>query len=220
LLGTITLPVRVTASNATITNSATVSNPGDTNTVDNTDPAVIVVDSTPPPSPFNLSLKKYINTIAQDAQTNATAVAFSGGNTFNYVLVITNNGPQSVTGTTTVTDTLPAQTTLTGTISAPNWTCASAGQSISCTTTATPASGATFSQISLPVRISPATTDGYYTNSATVSNPGDTNTVDNTDPAVIVVGNPPPPGTAACVSLSAAQTSSDAGSLRTSISCV
>lgn len=88
-----------------------------------------------------------------------------------------------------MTDTLPAGTTL---VSVPNplpsqWTCSvnTVSNSFSCTTNVNIPTGTTLGTIL--VNAVTTTSTGYITNTATVSNPGDTIPVNNTDPAVINV---------------------------------
>ena len=97
---------------------------------------------------------------------------------------MTNNGPSSVSGITTVTDTLPEGVSFSGNVTGTTWSCSQASNSFTCTNTGNIASGSTFQTINIPV-VTSASVSGYITNSATVSNPGDINTSDNTDPAVI-----------------------------------
>jgi uncharacterized repeat protein (TIGR01451 family) len=144
---------------------------------------------TPPVPVFDLRLKKYIN--SDDAQPNAP-VAVTSGNTFNYIIRVTNDGPANVSGVTTVTDTLPAGIAPNGTISASGWSCTGM-TSISCTRSDTIASGVSFPEIVVPVIVTATT--GTITNIATVTNPAENpnnpnRTVDNTDPAVITLTPP------------------------------
>ena len=93
----------------------------------------------------------------------------------------------AVTGTTTVTDSGPAAgVDLVGTPSGTGWTCTRVARGFSCTTTATPAIGAAFPDITAPATTT--ITNGTFLNIATVANPGDTVLSDNTDPANVVVG--------------------------------
>ena len=109
-----------TAVTSTIQNNAVVHNPNETlpcyadnrmpngdesvctNDPKNTDPAIISVGVAP--IGFDLSLKKYIDTL--DAQPGS-AVSLSNGSAFNYVIRVKNEGPQTTTGVTTVRDILP-----------------------------------------------------------------------------------------------------------------
>lgn len=87
----------------------------------------------------------------------------------NYSLIVTNNGPATETGTTTVSDTLPAGETYvsaTGT----GWTCGAAGQVVTCTNPSTGGivSGASYPAITLTVAIAQNATSPL-SNTATVS---------------------------------------------------
>jgi hypothetical protein len=133
---------------------------------------------------FDLSIKKFVNGL--DAQNAWAAVTVWTSTGFTYTLQIKNEGPVASTGTTTVTDTLPAWVTL---VSVPNvapWTCNVAGNSFNCATTSSIASGATYPTITVNALTTTAT--GTITNIGNVANPNDTNALNNSDPAVIAVG--------------------------------
>jgi hypothetical protein len=184
----------------TIVNVSTVSNPNEnpltnlSNDPKNTDPAYIVVSA--PIKPFDLSIKKYVNSV--DAQTAASGVTVPTGTGIVYVLRAQNMGPGSTTGTTTILDTVPTGLTLSGVTYAAPWACTATGNAVSCTTSAVVGSGAFYPDISLSVTT--GTSTGVYTNTATVSNPNEnqatnvSNDPKNTDPAVITVVPAPTPG--------------------------
>jgi hypothetical protein len=86
-LGTILINAATTTSTGYITNTATVSNPGDTNQTNNTDPAVINVVA-PTPTAFDLSIKKYVNNV--DAQASASAVNVGTSTGFTYTIQVRN----------------------------------------------------------------------------------------------------------------------------------
>jgi len=92
---------------------------------------------------------------------------FGYGDNGSYTITVTNNGPTTTSGTTTVTDTLPAGETYvsaTGT----GWACGAAGQAVTCTSTTAVASGASFGAITLTVAV--ATSAGTsLANTATVA---------------------------------------------------
>jgi Domain of unknown function DUF11 len=95
---------------------------------------------------------------------------------------------------TTISDPLPAGVTLTGLPSGTGWTCSGTvgATSFTCDRNDGLAAGAFFPTITIPVLVVSQPT--YLTNTATVSNPNDPSTSNNTDPAVIVVTaipNPP-----------------------------
>jgi trimeric autotransporter adhesin len=95
---------------------------------------------------------------------------FGYGDQGTYTLTVTNNGPATSTGTTTVSDTLPTGETYasaTGT----GWTCGAVGQVVTCTSTAAVTSGSNFNAITLTVNV--ATSAGTsLSNTATVSSNG------------------------------------------------
>jgi hypothetical protein len=88
---------------------------------------------------------------------------------------------------TTISDPLPAGVILTGLPSGTGWTCSGTvgATSFTCDRNDGLAAGAFFPTITIPVLVVSQPT--YLTNTATVSNPNDPSTSNNTDPAVIVV---------------------------------
>jgi trimeric autotransporter adhesin len=92
---------------------------------------------------------------------------FGYGDQGTYTITVTNNGPNATSGTTTITDTLPAGETYvsaTGT----SWTCSAAGQVVTCTSTSVVANAATFNPITLTMTV--ATSAGTsLANTATVA---------------------------------------------------
>lgn len=66
------------------------------------DPACIIV----PKTGFDLAIKKYVDSISQDAQPG-TPVSVSTNQLVNYIIRVSNLGPATATGTTTVRDILP-----------------------------------------------------------------------------------------------------------------
>src|SRR5690606_35925471 len=75
---------------------------------------------------------------------------FTAGSNGTYTLQVHNNGPETTSGTTTVTDTLPTGldfVSATGT----GWTCNEAAAVVTCTTNAAVAVGANFNPITLTV---------------------------------------------------------------------
>ena len=99
-----------------------------------------------------------------------------------FTLTVTNSGTAATSGTITVLDTLPTGiSAASGTYS--GWTCTVAGQSVSCTSTASiPAAGGT-SSIAIPVAVGAAAA-GSVTNNASVGGGADPNNG----------GSPPTPG--------------------------
>jgi fimbrial isopeptide formation D2 family protein/uncharacterized repeat protein (TIGR01451 family) len=77
---------------------------------------------------------------------------FGYGDNGSYTITVTNNGPTATSGTSKVTDTLPAGETYvsaTGT----GWTCSAVGQAVTCTSTSVVANGASFNPITLTVAV-------------------------------------------------------------------
>lgn len=112
------------------------------------------------------------------AITAAASAGFASGFNATYTLTLTNNGPQNAAGPITVTDTLPAglsYTSGTGT----GWTCAAAGQIVTCTWPGTFLKGAV-STISIVAFITSSVATSV-TNIAVVSYPlnDDTNLANN-----------------------------------------
>ena len=92
---------------------------------------------------------------------------------------MTNLGPASSSGTTTVQDILPAGVVLDGTVSGPNWSCSATGVTIRCISTLVVSSGSSYPDISVPFRVT-AISGQTVTNIAAVDNPNETNRC-NTD---------------------------------------
>ena len=77
---------------------------------------------------------------------------FGYGDNGSYTITVTNNGPTTTSGTTTVTDTLPTGETYvsaTGT----GWSCSAVGQAVTCTSTAAVVNAASFNPITLTVAV-------------------------------------------------------------------
>jgi uncharacterized repeat protein (TIGR01451 family)/fimbrial isopeptide formation D2 family protein len=92
---------------------------------------------------------------------------FAYGANGTYTITVTNTGPTATSGTTKVTDTLPAGETYvsaTGT----GWSCSAVGQAVTCNSTQVVANGANFNPITLTVAV--ATSAGTsLVNTATVA---------------------------------------------------
>jgi uncharacterized repeat protein (TIGR01451 family) len=155
----ITLTAAVASNSAlSLTNTATVSGGGQTNTSN---------DSSSDPTTINgvsdLTIaKSHTGNFAQ-GQSGAT-----------YTLTVSNAGGAATSGTVTVTDTLPASlsyVSATGT----GWTCGAAGQTVTCTRATALAAGASYPAITVTVNVS-TTAPASVTNTATVSGGGQTNT--------------------------------------------
>jgi len=206
----------VVAATSTITvpgryqNYACLSNPNDPNEgepldvpvgkwkVNNCDPAEIFVV---PAGTFDLSLKKYVadlttGTPLRDGDHQTTndgndvdrdILTVPQGGKMRYRFVVKNLGPVTATGTTTVEDTLPNDTTIIS-VAGTGWACTiSEGRKFKCTRTEDLTVGASFPDIVADVQASNTILAGEYSNIATVKNPGDTNPTNNTDPANIEI---------------------------------
>ena len=95
---------------------------------------------------------------------------FTSGSNATYTLSIRNNGPQSATGVITVTDTLPAGFTYTSGTGT-GWSCAAAGQVMTCTANGPVANKASLPDITLVAAIANNVATSV-TNVATVTNSG------------------------------------------------
>lgn len=86
-------------------------------------------------------------------------------------MVVTNNGPAAVNGTTFVSDTFPAGVERTsGAITGSGWNCsASSGSTLSCYSTQTVVKDGTFPDIIAPMRVT-AGANTTVTNTACVTN--------------------------------------------------
>ena len=169
----ITLTVAVGSAAAPgVTNTATVSTPGDGNPANNTGS----VSSAVAPG-VDLAITK-------------VASALTTGSNATFTLGVTNVGTGSTTGTITVTDNLATGLTfLSG--SGAGFTCSAAGQLVSCTRTAVLTPGQSAS-ITIIVAVS-ATAGTSIVNTATVSTPGDSNLPNNTATVgPVTVGTPAP----------------------------
>ena len=146
----ITMTVNV-ASNApaSVTNTATVSGGGETNTSNNTAGDVTTIN-TPP----DLTITKTHTGNFVQGQTGAT-----------YTITVTNAGGAATSGTVTVTDTLPAGLTAT-TMSGTNWTCTLA--TLTCTRGDALAAGTSYPAITVTVNVA-SNAPASVTNTATAT---------------------------------------------------
>src|SRR3984893_13114343 len=103
---------------------------------------------------------------------------FVRGSTGTYALTVSNVGGTASSGTTTVTDTLPAGLTPTA-ASGTGWSCAIVAQTVTCTSTAVVASNGSFPVISITVNVLQSAASSV-TNTATVSGGGEVNTANDT----------------------------------------
>jgi len=112
---------------------------------------------------------------------------FAVGSQGVYTLTITNAGLAAMTGTTTVTDTLPPGLSYVSAVGT-GWTCSAADETVTCTSPG-PINAEASSTITLTVNAGPTAWPGV-TNLATVSNASDRNISNNAigDPTVVSPG--------------------------------
>ncbi len=159
------IQINVNAANPLPANTATVSNPGDSNNGNN-GPASS--GTTPLSSSFDLSV------------TKSAFGTFTAGGTGTYQISVNNAGPSNSTGTTTVTETLPAGVTgySVGGGSTPGWSCTGSVLNVTCTNpNSIPAGGP--SVLFLVVNIASNVAGNLASNTVSVSNPGDANPGNN-----------------------------------------
>ena len=105
--------------------------------------------------------------------------AYVSGGTSTILLAAFNIGEGPSTGETVVTDTLPAGLTVNGPILADGWSCAVAGQTITCSRSDSFDPQEPIPAILVPVQLAAGTPPGSLSNTATVTNPSDANTDNN-----------------------------------------
>jgi uncharacterized repeat protein (TIGR01451 family) len=103
---------------------------------------------------------------------------FVRGSTGTYTVTVSNVGGTATSGTSTVTDTLPAGLTPTA-AAGTGWTCSIVAQTVTCTSTAVVASNGSFPPISITVSVTQSAASSV-TNTATVSGGGEVNTANDT----------------------------------------
>ena len=167
----ITLTVSVAANAAaSVTNQATVSGGGETNTTNNAalDPTTVAA----PSSSADLALAKSHAGNFRQGQVGAV-----------YQLVVSNIGGSPTAGAVTVTDLLPAGLTATA-LAGTGWSCTLA--TLSCTRADALAAGAAWPAITVTVSVAP-NAGAVVTNTASVSGGGDSTPGNNTATDATVV---------------------------------
>jgi len=154
---TLTVSVSPTAP-ASVTNSASISGGGETNTAN--DGVNDVTTIVPPGVPDLTIAKSHAGSFTQ-GQAGAT-----------YTLTAANGGTGPTVGTVTVTDTLPAGLTATG-FAGSGWSCTVSP--LTCNRSDVLAAGSAYPSITLTVTVSPAA-PASVTNSASIAGGGETNT--------------------------------------------
>jgi uncharacterized repeat protein (TIGR01451 family) len=163
----ITLNVTVPAATppGTLTNTATASGGGATNTPTATDPTTI-------------------SGAAVLALAKSHTGSFVAGQTGTYTLAVSNTGNAATAGTITVTDTLPTGLSFNA-ASGTGWTCSAAGAVVTCTSATAIAASGNGNPITLTVNVA-AGAPASVTNSASASGGGAANTPTATDPTTVV----------------------------------
>jgi uncharacterized repeat protein (TIGR01451 family) len=179
----ITLNVNV-ANNAaaSVTNTATVSGGGESNTANNSASDVTTVTQLP-----DLTIAKTHNGNFTQGQTGAS-----------YSIMVSNGGTGSTNSMVTVTDSLPAGLTATG-ISGTGWICALG--SLSCTRSDVLAAGSSYPAITLTVNVG-SNAAASVTNTATVSGGGESNTANDSATDATTIGALIPAATATTLTIS------------------
>ena len=170
----ITLTVNV-AGNAPsiVTNTATVSGGGETNTSNDTSNNTTLITQEP-----DLTISK-----------THTGNFFQGQTGAQYTITVSNSGSVSTTGTVTVTDTLPSGLTATA-ISGTGWTCTLG--TLTCTRSDALATVSSYPAITLTVNVA-GNAPASVTNTAAVSGGGEVNTANDTANDSTIIGPPPTP---------------------------
>src|SRR5438067_933266 len=109
--------------------------------------------------------------------TKSHADPFVRGGAGTYTLTVSNAGGSATSGTTTITDTLPAGLTPTA-ASGTGWSCGITAQTVTCTSTNVVAAGGSFPPISITVNVGQAAASSL-TNTASVSGGGEINTAND-----------------------------------------
>ncbi|HSS20247.1 MAG TPA: hypothetical protein VLL54_09240 [Pyrinomonadaceae bacterium] len=167
---------------ASVTNSASVSGGGQTNTSNDTATNPTTINQLP-----DLTIaKSHVGNFTQ-GQTGAT-----------YTLTATNAGSAATSGTVTVVDTLPAGLTATA-ISGTGWSCVLG--TLTCTRSDALAAGSSYPAITVTVNVA-LSAPASVTNTANVSGGGQTNTTNDSasDPTTINAAAPPSIGLVKSVS--------------------
>lgn len=215
--------------------------------VNNCDPAVLTIVV---PGTFDLMLKKYVadmttgtaqrdgdhQTSNDGADVDRDILTVAQGGKLRYRFIAKNLGPVTATGTTTVEDTLPNDTTITS-VNGNGWSCSITGngnRSFICSRSDDLSLGASYPEIVVLADTATAILAGEYSNVATLRNPNDTNPTNNADPANIEIivggyncgsitaspaGTTQTPGTAVTYSCAAIGYAGSASNLEYNIKC-
>ncbi|MGE0808887.1 MAG: hypothetical protein AB7L76_25360, partial [Burkholderiaceae bacterium] len=108
--------------------------------------------------------------------------AINVGTPFDYTISVSNLGSGASSGTVTVTDTVPANLSISGVSAGPDFSCGVAAQTVTCTRS-TPIPGNTSGALAMTIH-AVAGSVGPAVNTASVSGGGDSNPGNNTSPPV------------------------------------
>lgn len=173
---TISVDIALTAP-AAVTNTATVSGGGDTNTANDT----ASVTSAVAPAVPDLTIVK------------STTSTFQAGGTAAYVLAVRNVGNGTTSGAYTIVDPLPAGLTFASAAPAAGWDCAASTPSVvSCTSSAAVSGGQAAPAVTITVNIA-ANAPATLINTATVAGGGETNTGNNASTVTNTLAGSGPP---------------------------
>ena len=158
---------------ASITNTATVSGGGQTNTTN--DSGSVTINTVPP---ADLTL------------TKVATGAFKFGGSASYTVTVTNGGGAATTNGYTVIDTLPTGLTA-GTVTSPDagWNCAASTSAIVSCSRSTALGVGESTTLNIPVNIA-ANAPASVTNTASVSGGGEAITTNNSGSATVTVTAP------------------------------
>ncbi len=111
--------------------AAPVSDPSAANTITNVATVTGVTDTTPSSSSTATPIRR-VAVLAVDKRHDGTTEPWRVGSRQRWEIVVSNTGPSPEHGPVVVTDTLPTGLSLVS-ADGPGWSCASVGQSITCT---------------------------------------------------------------------------------------
>lgn len=143
-------------------------------------------DSDPNPANNSATCAATINNGADLSAVVDGPLNVAAGGDITWTVTGGNAGPDTAT-TQVFSTTLPSTLTYQS-ASGSGWSCAAAGQALTCTRNASLASGASYPALSFVTRLAPSVTSGNVTlNGSIDSATGDPNTANNTDGATVAV---------------------------------
>jgi uncharacterized repeat protein (TIGR01451 family) len=157
---------------ASVVNTATVSGGGDLNPANNSS---TITSNT---------------TLASDLTLSMSAPGpFTQGGSASYGLIVNNAGGAATTGPVTISDIIPSGVTPTAAAGS-GWTCAIAGQTVTCSRTDALAAASSYPPAAITVAIA-SNAPGSLTNSGVVSGGGELNTGNDSATIVSTIGGVP-----------------------------